>query len=1434
MLDFLFPLIVTGMIIYGIIIYLRREVNDMSDGTYSSKTYNNPNNRIEDLSYAEKVLRESAGQFYKSFSSNINRVRHHRYESAQQHLEDVYHMLKNQKSNIEGREIFLSFAELKRQHELINLAKSVDAYDNFNINRSRFEELQSISVERLRSAFDMNRQEPIERVEEVQADIEKPALQPVLNAFIPAVSLSKSVQEDKAAAIEPDQNKELEVIVESSEAVEEIDIVEAEVNISNTQAKEDSEAVKMLKEEFSSIAEAVEDIQEEKTYENSPEESELSYASEEQAIALVGESSYKAYTEQSGKEVLVSERKEKTPMSKNMANTLLLSLGTVFVLLAGILFATTSWSIMPGVVKIGLIFAVVAFFFAGSVFTEKKLKLSAASKALYILSSLFVFVAVISIAYFELFGSYFSLHNSSRYFVLFIASLGTELALFKALKKFNARWYTDICLYTISICVSFFVLSFNYSVTFNVTALTAYAIGCIIFEYLVDSSRIRISSDELKKDIASFAQINLLLVSLLILVLFRNSVAQAMVTVIMSITHLYVGDRRANKFNASAFLVFLGLAMYRLIYGGLEHSVTYAMMMMLSIFSATSMFFGFRQQTRKYSRMAASAGCIITFISSLAYLFIDGYVSVPSVMSMLLVWIHITISYIKDEETKIPPAHGLSSIILLNYVIALVPAAELELYALINVLACSVLILNRHKLKKTGMNIYGFAAISPYIITIGIYNVLAYTSLYEDRYIGGFAYLSVLICLLLSMGVIRSLDKEYDYFDKFTYITGCAIVILCTDIAGAYFGLKLNAQVFVYIYLLVCFIWDYAREKSVNKFLCAFVLAQAFRLWAVDALSEGSYLLDSYLISAYFTTIALYLLAHIIRHNYREGKEAYHLSMLICLYFAGFKFVDIYGLPAINVALIYLVVSIILYAVYQYPVKLFKVRLCINVVALILVAISVLRYRGFTDLNSMHLYPVIILLLIALHYINIYKDRLNISMIIISLWAYAILIFAHYDYSKWLENQYISHFVSLGVILSVMALSRLKTDIVAFKEDGKKVYDMWHIGIIGYFILTGIPYGINTEHIFFIYTLASAAYFIQYKHEHTDAVALFLALCSIQLQEFVELSFDNYIRLGNVLLFIYIYLLGFIYRKKFCESYRKLQPILYKCAFIPIALLAAYRVNKLEQLFIACVLIGIVAYKYFVKKIEDRVYLLMIALVNIYWVLAGINSRDINNLEAMYINHVITAFVIISSLIIYAYARSKKILYLEVINTGIISLWAMMIHFIGYMSIYEIYKLSEFGQYMMYSLVLLFMVAASLISRRKYDIIVIGEDGSLRFDILSIGIGAVLAVYTLTIYNNMSTFYGIALSLYILQYAKIKKFRKLAIILSELCLIYTYYVQNIVEIPDILILEYMLLPVVIFAYSLKFIWEHKSLYLIQRIFLYRLYGSAYYRNYNKY
>jgi len=108
-----------------------------------------------------------------------------------------------------------------------------------------------------------------------------------------------------------------------------------------------------------------------------------------------------------------------------MLGTLALVLGMVFIVLAGLIFATTTWPILTDACKTYLVFACTLMFFGASALSQKVLGIRKTAGAFYILGSVFVFLSVLAAAHFNLLGPEFILHGENRWKVLFVGSAVT-------------------------------------------------------------------------------------------------------------------------------------------------------------------------------------------------------------------------------------------------------------------------------------------------------------------------------------------------------------------------------------------------------------------------------------------------------------------------------------------------------------------------------------------------------------------------------------------------------------------------------------------------------------------------------------------------------------------------------------------------------------------------------------------------------------------------------------------------------------------------------------------------------------------------------------------------------------------------------------------------------------------------------------------------
>lgn len=130
--------------------------------------------------------------------------------------------------------------------------------------------------------------------------------------------------------------------------------------------------------------------------------------------------------------------------SKGDSSFVLLMIGVVFVILAGILFGAAAWLYMSDLRRTGLIALSGAFFFGVSAFSRRKLKLENTSAAFYVLGSVFASITLLTAGYFGLLGDWFSFGGDGRFMLFSAAAITVSAFSFIAARRYHKTVYAHI------------------------------------------------------------------------------------------------------------------------------------------------------------------------------------------------------------------------------------------------------------------------------------------------------------------------------------------------------------------------------------------------------------------------------------------------------------------------------------------------------------------------------------------------------------------------------------------------------------------------------------------------------------------------------------------------------------------------------------------------------------------------------------------------------------------------------------------------------------------------------------------------------------------------------------------------------------------------------------------------------------------------------
>lgn len=167
--------------------------------------------------------------------------------------------------------------------------------------------------------------------------------------------------------------------------------------------------------------------------------------------------------------------KERYAEKKRQANiSILLYLGVTLIILAGLVFATTTWDYLPSLIKAVLLFGFSGMLFGVSGFVEKKMKIQKTSFALWILGTIFLPITCICTGYLEVFGYNFSLNSDSKYLFSIVSAIVCLPIYIISAKKYSSKFFAYISAINITLIAYFTSLNISEDISLIVILMAIY------------------------------------------------------------------------------------------------------------------------------------------------------------------------------------------------------------------------------------------------------------------------------------------------------------------------------------------------------------------------------------------------------------------------------------------------------------------------------------------------------------------------------------------------------------------------------------------------------------------------------------------------------------------------------------------------------------------------------------------------------------------------------------------------------------------------------------------------------------------------------------------------------------------------------------------------------------------------------------------------
>lgn len=154
-------------------------------------------------------------------------------------------------------------------------------------------------------------------------------------------------------------------------------------------------------------------------------------------------------------QISAAQQKSKSFSALNVV----LIIGVIFVILSGLIFATTSWLYLSNILRTVIICSLSLVFFGASLLAEKAFRIPKTAVAFYTLGSIFLPIAILALGFFRLLGNWFSISGGGQYLLFMTASILLCIAAYFGAMKYRHGYFTAGFLLCITASVLFFARS---------------------------------------------------------------------------------------------------------------------------------------------------------------------------------------------------------------------------------------------------------------------------------------------------------------------------------------------------------------------------------------------------------------------------------------------------------------------------------------------------------------------------------------------------------------------------------------------------------------------------------------------------------------------------------------------------------------------------------------------------------------------------------------------------------------------------------------------------------------------------------------------------------------------------------------------------------------------------------------------------------------
>lgn len=226
-------------------------------------------------------------------------------------------------------------------------------------------------------------------------------------------------------------------------------------------------------------------------------------------------------------------------VEKEIKNSLILTVGSVLIVLSAIAFLASTWNTTGNFIKTLILFFMLIVFLLVSYIANKYLNLKQTSKTFYYIALAYIPIVLLSVAMFSLFGNYLSLNGEGRYIYLTVSSMLVSSIYYFNSDKRNSKTLFIFNIIFQLLSVVFFVLIFTNKISnilFGVLIYSTIISICYLINKIYFNEKVHLTLST----VLCFSISMILVFVNFINVLFNNIFVVDVISFVLMLINLYL------------------------------------------------------------------------------------------------------------------------------------------------------------------------------------------------------------------------------------------------------------------------------------------------------------------------------------------------------------------------------------------------------------------------------------------------------------------------------------------------------------------------------------------------------------------------------------------------------------------------------------------------------------------------------------------------------------------------------------------------------------------------------------------------------------------------------------------------------------------------------------------------------------------------------